>query len=608
MMRTMRDNTKWIMLITMLAFAALMVFEWGMDITGRTAGVSELGEVDGVPVMYEEYQFAYRNLYEQTQLDQEEAITSDQNLEIEDAAFDEVVTRILIQRELERRGIRVSDDEVRQAARFSPPPQYQMLEGFQTDGVFDMQKYQNYLATASESALLVLEAYYRDIIPRTKLMRQLSTGIYLPDAALWSAYRDENEQVEVRYLSLDPATRIGDDEVEVTDAEVAAYYRENRDEFAVPPRATVVAVVLDKDPSAADTASARERAEEIRQEILDGADFAELAGEESADEGSAALGGDLGTFPRGMMVPEFDSVAFSAPLETVTEPVGTQLGWHLIEVTSRIADSVSARHILVSVERTDASEIELLTTADSLEVLGENLPLREAASELGLESGPVDITEDFPFVLGAGQVREGSEWAFEEAEEGDVSPVFENAEAFYALELVGREPEGVLSLEQARPSIERTLRLEKKLERSLAQAEEAARGGEGTLEQIAARLEADIEESPPFSRSDFVPGLGRQNTVIGTAFGLEPGQLSGVVEANGRAFVIELTERIAADSTAWEEQKVVQRAMIGGTLGQQRLDQWIVSLRERARIVDRRREVFRAQEEAANQTQLPLAF
>lgn len=606
MMRTMRDNTKWIMLITMLAFVALMVFEWGMDITGRTAGLSELGEVDGVPVMYDQYQFAYRSLYEQTQLAQELAITSDQNLEIEDAAFDEVVTQILIQLELERRGIRVSDDEIRQAARFSPPPQYQMLEGFQTDGVFDMQKYQTYLATAPESALLVLEAYYRDVIPRTKLMRQLGTGIFLPDAALWSAYRDENEQVEVRYLSLDPATRFSDDQVEVTESEIAAYYRENRDEFTVSARATVVAAVLDKDPSAADTAAARERAEEIRRDILEGADFAELAQVESADQGSAAIGGDLGTFTRGVMVPEFDSAAFSAPLETVTEPVRTQFGWHLIEVTSRSADSASARHILVPVERTDASEIELLTTADSLEVLGENLPLQEAARELGTEASVVDITEEFPFVMGAGQVREGADWAFEEAEEGDVSTVFENAEAFYALELVAREPEGILSLDQARTSIERTLRLEKKLTRAMEQAGEAAQEGE-TLEQIAARLEADIEETPPFSRSDFVPGLGRQNGVIGTAFGMEPGQLSGAIEANGRTFVLEVVNRIPADSTAWEEQRVVQRAMVAGTLGQQRLEQWIISLRERSRIVDRRREVFRAQEEAANQTQ-PLGF
>jgi peptidyl-prolyl cis-trans isomerase D len=184
---------------------------------------------------------------------------------------------------------------------------------------------------------------------------------------------------------------------------------------------------------------------------------------------------------------------------------------------------------------------------------------------------------------------------------------FENAEAFYALELVAREPEGILSLDQARTSIERTLRLEKKLTRAMEQAGEAAQEGE-TLEQIAARLEADIEETPPFSRSDFVPGLGRQNGVIGTAFGMEPGQLSGAIEANGRTFVLEVVNRIPADSTAWEEQRVVQRAMVAGTLGQQRLEQWIISLRERARIVDRRREVFRAQEEAANQTQLPLGF
>ena len=88
---------------------------------------------------------------------------------------------------------------------------------------------------------------------------------------------------------------------------------------------------------------------------------------------------------------------------------------------------------------------------------------------------------------------------------------------------------------------------------------------------------------------------------------MEPGQLSGAIEADGRTFVLEVVNRIPADSTAWEEQRVVQRAMVAGTLGQQRLEQWIISLRERSRIVDRRREVFRAQEEAANQTQ-PLGF
>ena len=607
MMRTMRENTKWIMLVTALAFVALMVFQWGMDITGRSSGLNELGHVDGTPVMYEQYRFAYRNLYEQVQQSQDDGITSQQNMEIEDAAFDEVVTQILVQQELARRGIRVTSDEIRQAARFSPPPQYREAPDFQTDGVFDLQKYQIYLANTSENELLLLESYYRDVIPRSKLLRQVSAGIYIPDAALWSAWRDENEQVTVRSMTLDPATRILDEEVDVTDAEISGYYREHEDDFEVPARVRVLTVVLDQGPAAADTAAARERAGEIRQEILDGADFAELAQAESSDELSAAVGGDLGTFGREDMVAPFDSVAFSTAIGTISDPVQTQFGLHLIEVSSRTADSVSARHILVPIDRTDASEIQLLTLADSLEVLSENAPLAEAAQALGLEVDTVDVTEDFPFIVGAGQIGEGSEWAFLDAEIGDVSPVFENRQAFYALELADRQPEGVLPLEDARPVIEQTLRLEKKLGRTRVDAEQALAEG-GTLDEVADRLGATVEQIPAFSRSDFVPGLGRQNAVLGTAFGLESGEVSDVIETNGRAFVIELLQRTPADSTAWEDQKVAQRAFIAGTIQQQRLEQWIEGLRARANIVDRRREVFQAQEEAADQPQMPMVF
>ena len=73
MMRQMRENTKWIMLVTAIAFVALMVFEWGMDITGLSSGgLGELGRVNGTPVTYEMYQAAYRNLYDQISDSQEE--------------------------------------------------------------------------------------------------------------------------------------------------------------------------------------------------------------------------------------------------------------------------------------------------------------------------------------------------------------------------------------------------------------------------------------------------------------------------------------------------------------------------------------------------------
>ena len=74
--------------------------------------------------------------------------------------------------------------------------------------------------------------------------------------------------------------------------------------------------------------------EELKQQILAGADFAELAKQHSSCP-SGAQGGDLGRFGPGMMVPEFDKVVFSAPLNEVQGPVKTQFGYHLLEVTSR---------------------------------------------------------------------------------------------------------------------------------------------------------------------------------------------------------------------------------------------------------------------------------
>jgi peptidyl-prolyl cis-trans isomerase C len=74
--------------------------------------------------------------------------------------------------------------------------------------------------------------------------------------------------------------------------------------------------------------------ESLKQQIADGADFGELAKQHSQCP-SGSRGGDLGSFGRGMMVPEFDTVVFSAPVNEVQGPVKTQFGFHLLEVTKR---------------------------------------------------------------------------------------------------------------------------------------------------------------------------------------------------------------------------------------------------------------------------------
>ena len=409
MMRQMRENTKWIMLITFLAFLALMVFEWGMDLSGRSsAEVGEIGAVNGTPVMYDQYDEIYRNLYEQYSSAQEQPITSRQNREIEDAAWDQIVERILLAEELERRGIVVTDEEVRQAALFSPPPEFQGDPAFQTEGAFDIQKYQSFISSLADEALLLqLEFYYRSLIPRSKLLRQVASGIYITEAELWQRWKDDDEQVRVRYLDLDPAGRIPDSAISVDAEEIESYYRENREEFTVPARASVKVVILGKAPAASDTAASLARVVELRKEILGGADFAEVAKRESADPGSAEEGGDLGTFGRGRLVRPLDEAAFAARVGRVSEPVKTSFGYHLLQVTKRAADSVTARHILVPIQRTDESEIALFALADSLEDLTETHQLEEAAEIMNLSVQTVEIRADFSYVAGAGGDRGG---------------------------------------------------------------------------------------------------------------------------------------------------------------------------------------------------------
>jgi len=80
-------------------------------------------------------------------------------------------------------------------------------------------------------------------------------------------------------------------------------------------------------------AEARERLVELRQQILDGQDFAELARLNSVDYNSGALGGDIGWTSRGGTVPEYEAVTNTLEPDQISEPFQSQFGWHIVEVT-----------------------------------------------------------------------------------------------------------------------------------------------------------------------------------------------------------------------------------------------------------------------------------
>ena len=275
----------------------------------------------------------------------------------------------------------------------------------------------------------------------------------------------------------------------------------------------------------------------------------------------------------------------------------------------KAGDSVQARQILVSVVRTEVSELDLLTMADSLETLGETRTIEEAAAGVGLTVQSATVTTDFAFVAGAGSVGEGADWAFEEATPGDVSPVYETTQGFYMMELIEAREEGFISAEDAEASIEITLRQRKKVERAITEAEEilaAVRGGEA-IENVAARFGVELRDAGPFTRQDFVPALGRQNAAVGAAFGLDEGEVSSVVEANNNVLLIELMAYTPADTIAWDQQVVGQRLAVTQSLRQTRLQEWLQGVRAAAKIVDLRDVVLRGPtDDNPNQIQTPI--
>ncbi len=613
MMRQMRDNMKVIMIITSAAFVGLMVFGWGMDIAGRgNSGPGSLGKVNGTPVTYEEWRATYQNIYDQEQKSRQgEPITSAVNKQIENAAWDQLVMQKLIAQELQRRGISVSNAEVKQAAQVAPPPEFMENKAFQTNGQFDIQKYRQFLASpAVDNALLLqLEAYYRDVIPRSKLYYQVTSGLYLPDSYLWSMYQDANESAKIRFISLDPRALVPDAAVTLTQAEISDYYNKHQADFQRPATAKVQAIGIEKQPNAQDSAAIRDSVMALRAEIeKDTTKFATLASKVSKDPGSAAQGGELGTVRKGQTVPAFEQAVFSLPVGQLSQPVLTQYGYHLLEVEKRNGDTTAVvRHILLPIAVTGSHLDALLARADSMEKAGETMPIAEVALKMGLPLRSADVTREISAIPGIGRVDEGVDWALGDAQPKEVSQVFESPSALYMLELLGRTPAGTLPLSEATPVIRAILLIQKKMARERVTARQMVdqiRAGQ-PIEQVAAAHGATVRDAGPFTRRDFVPGVGQINAAVGAAFGLNPGQVSDPVEANNLLYIVQTVAKTPANQAAFEQQKGLMRARMQQQMAEQRWQQFLVALRQSAKIVDNRDKVLRP---AARDTTAAAAF
>ena len=151
-----------------------------------------------------------------------------------------------------------------------------------------------------------------------------------------------------------------------TERELRDYFDRAPDKGQRPAAVAFRQIVVAPQPSAAAKRTAFELADSLAKAIRGGADFAMVARRFSQDPGSAVQGGDLGWFRRGQMVRAFDEWAFKLRPGTVSDPVETPYGYHVIQVQRVQPTEVNARHVLIMPEI-------LADEADSARALAQRL-------------------------------------------------------------------------------------------------------------------------------------------------------------------------------------------------------------------------------------------
>lgn len=607
MMQAFRNSAKPIIVILTLAFVGWLVFDLS-GLSGGGAGLltqTSVGRIEGRSIEVRAFQEAVQAAIDNEQRSTGASLGIEGVARVRDQVWEQFITATLLDREYARRGIRVSAQEIADAIRNIPVPELMQNPDMMTDGQFDLAKYQRWLGSAvGQQYIPLFEGRYREEILRAKLFRALVADVAVSDAALWERFRDEHETARVGLLRLDPATSVPDGAVQVTPAEVEAWYRDNRESFRQPRRVWLSYVSLPRVPLASDSAAAFDRAMAIREEILAGAPFAEVASRESSDQVSAAQGGDLGEWTRGQFDSRFQAEADRLPLNTLSEPVLSAFGYHLIEITARTGDTFRGRHILVPVEVVGEHRDRLDAQADSLERLGadrlDRAALDTVARALGLEIRQTGQVNEGRAVYTTNElVPDAGIWAFQ-ADAGETSPILETETSFLLFRVDSTAAEGIPPLARIRAEVEAAVRHAKRLTAAATLADEIRREVTGgtSLREAATRRGLSYSEPEPFTR---LAPLVENAELNGAAFGTPPGEVSSVIRTEQGVWLLQTLARTPADSARFATELPALRNRELQSLRQLRVREFLSALRAGARITDRRAELYRTDAQAEAQ-------
>jgi len=601
MLQSMRSSAKYIWIFVTVAFIGgfLLYESSGLFGSAPITSTTAVATVNGQDILVTTWQALSSQLEQQRTASSGESISLDERQAIQDQAFDQLVSDALLSQEMRRRGITVSVDELTNAAKYSPPPQLMQDPELQTNGQFDLEKYQRFLAspTAKQSGLLLqLESYYRDAIPKQKLYQQITSGLWISDATLWMNYRDAHDSAAVSYAAFVPS-EADIAATPVSDAEIRTYYDAHKKEMARPGHARVTFTEIPRTITAADSAAVRNHATALRDSIVSGAvKFEDAAKAESVDSASAVRGGDLGKGVKGRFVPAFETAAAALKPGEISPPVLTQFGYHLIRLDSRSGDTLAMHHILFHIAQSDSNADRTDRKADTLAKMAASAetPAKfdAAVKALGLKTYSADVTEGQTLVHNGQQIPSVSAWAFGGAKVGESSDLFDDDAGYYLARLDTLTPGGTPSLDAAKRDIKLLLARKKAVQKEVDPARKfAIAASASTLAQAGQLLNTQVVKTDAFTRVSGIPDAPNASRIVGAAFALPVGTVSEPIVTDNAVYVIEVNRRVDADRKTFDAAKDQLRGQYLNSMQQGRIQEFVANLKSVAKITDRRKEV-----------------
>lgn len=605
-MRNRMHLVLWILLILFLGSMTVGGLVGGADIINQILGKTDFSQaiavVNGEIIAPDQFFHLISHRLDELRAQGQEV--DDQTLDrIRSTVWEELVEMTLVDQQVAKHGISITDDDVYLNLLNNPPQLVTGIEEFQTNGQFDREKYLQALRNPQGDEWRPIEIFIRDYLPRQKLYDQVATTVQITPDEVKRAYLKRYVDFTISGVFI-RASEFNDPEVNPTEKELEDTYLINAEDFHQDEVRTLSVVRWDKKPSPEDTALVLREAGDILKRLREGEDFKTLADEFSQDPGNRTpegegRGGDLGWFGRGQMVKAFEDAAFGARVGDTVGPVKSDFGYHIIRVRDSRAsgdrNELLASHILLKVETGPSTLDRLRREAQQFKFDVEDFGLQQALGKNAKSLTTLNpIQEDAQVISGFGYFPAASRFAFS-SEPGTVSDVLESEATFAIFQLESVTPSGPRPFQEVRPQIERSLRLKKQMQqaKSLAQETFARVEAGSSFDQVSSE-KGMVKKVGPVTRnlSSPFPEIGRQQAVVGALLNSEPGTVLPVLELPHGYVIIFFEKRGEWDQEDWEIKRETLRSNLVNERKTAALSQWLVDLKNRSKIVDNRKYYF----------------